>query len=133
FEQFVTELPTDEFYNIGELLEYSPLKHFAEQRANRASTSDVDMLYEMPPIVANRCVKLLLEATNPSEAYVWSSRIQRHAKDFSADQQRRILRGIAKNNHLRNSKYYDKHYYELIHDLRETNQLSDEEFDTLLE
>jgi hypothetical protein len=96
FEQFVTELPTDEFYNIGELLEYSPLKHFAELRANRASTSDVDMLYEMPSIVADRCVKLLLEATNAEETYVWSSRIQLHAKDFSADQQRRILRGIAK-------------------------------------
>jgi hypothetical protein len=105
------------------------LRRQAEQRALLASKEDVKSLFELPPLVADRCITLYLASKNFAEANDWSTQMHVYAGDFSADQQRRILEGISKNGQLLNSKTVGS----VIAKLRQTGKLSADEFESVLQ
>lgn len=87
------------------------------------------LLFELPPIVADRCIEIYLKSNNVAEANSWSSTMVACASDFSAEQQRRILKGIGENNQLYGSNTAGS----VISSLRQSKKLSVTEFEQLLE
>jgi hypothetical protein len=130
-EGFVGSLPTEYFYMIENLLGYEPLRRLAEQRAHRASRQDVNnlLLFELPPIIADRCIAIYVASTSFAEANDWSSQMCLYANDFSVDQQRRVLEGISENGQLRHSNTVGS----VISKLRQTKKFSPGEFENLLD
>jgi len=132
-EAFVTKLPTEHFHSVDSILKYAPLRRAAKQRVCIASRKDMGgslwMFFEVPPVVADRCIALYLEAANFAEANAWSDEMRTCAEIFSADQQRRIVAGIAKNSQLRHSNTVGS----VISQLRQSKKLSANDFESLLE
>jgi hypothetical protein len=131
-EGFVEALPSEHFELLVDMvLSYAPLRKSAELRAGRASRDDFrgSILFGIPAIVADRCIDLYLQSGNFADANEWSSEIRTYAVEFSADQQRGILAGIAANDQVRNSNTVGS----VIVTLRQTNKLSPEEFERILE
>ena len=111
-------------------MSYPPLREHAEHRAHRASKQDIldALFFELPPVVADRCITLYLEASSFAEANGWSSEILTYATDFTADQQRRILAGVGENYQLYNSNTIGS----VITRLRQSKKLPAAEFEQLL-
>ena len=130
-EAFVMALPSEHFDYIDYLFAYRPLRRQAVHRARYASKQDIQdaLFFELPPIVADRCIKIYLQSNTFAEANSWSSTMVTYAPDFSAAQQGRILKGIGENNQLNSSNSVGS----VISKLRQSKKLPATEFEELLE
>jgi hypothetical protein len=116
---------------IDYLFDYQPLRRQAIQRARHASRQDTEdtLFFGLPPILADRCIEIYLESASFAEANSWSSTMLTYASDFTAEQQRRILKGIGENDQLYNSNSVGS----VINKLRQSKKLPAAGFEELLE
>jgi hypothetical protein len=130
-EAYVAALPEEHFMSVEEILRYAPLRRHAERRVRVASKQDIQnaFFFEMPSIVADRCIALYLKSDSFAQANSWSSEIRMYAGSFYAERQREILRGIYLNQQLR----YANTISSIISTLRQTKIIALEEFESVLE
>ena len=105
FENFVELLPEEHFDQIEEIICFTPLKIRAEKRTLVASREDIRkaLFFEMPTVIANRCIALYLQSDSYAKANEWSAEFRLNARTFSAEQQERILTGIQTNGQVLHS------------------------------
>jgi hypothetical protein len=130
-EAYAAALPEEHFMDIDDILKYGPLRRHAERRVRLASRKDIRecIFFEMPSIVADRCIALYLESKNFAQANEWASEMRMYANNFSAEQQRRILSGVRDNDQLR----YANTVSSVISTLRQTKIIALAEFESILE
>jgi hypothetical protein len=130
-EAYAAALPGEHFMDIEDILKYGPLRQHAERRARLASRKDIreSIFFEMPSIIADRCIALYLESKNFAQANEWASEMRMYANNFSAEQQRRILSGVQENDQLR----YANTLSSVISALRQTKIIAPAEFESVLE
>ena len=87
------------------------------------------LLFELPPVVAERVIDLYYASGSFDQANTWSSMITNYASDFTPDQQRRILVLMGKNGELTGSYTADA----VIKRLRQTKKIPEAEFERVLE
>jgi hypothetical protein len=130
-EAYAAALPEEHFMDIDDILKYAPLRRHAERRVRVASRKDIreSLFFELPSIVADRCIALYLESNNFAQANEWASEMRMYASNFSAEQQRRILSGIHLNDQLRHANTVSS----VISALRQSKIIAPAEFENALE
>ena len=130
-EGFVDDLPSRHLDALEELLECQPLKAPAERRARfitRKELAGAFIFFVTPPAVCERSIDLYLASNSYADANEFAKTLVRYADDFSAEQQERLLEGIAKNGEVR-------HSFEVatvIATLRKTERIPLVKFESLL-
>jgi hypothetical protein len=130
-EAFVAELPEEHFIDVESILIYAPLRQQAERPVRFASRKDIRdaLFFELPPVVADRCITLYLESNSFAQANEWAPEMTMYAQSFSAAQQRRIIAGIRDNNQLLSANTVSS----VIVELRNTKIIASAEFESVLE
>jgi hypothetical protein len=129
-QNFVGALPTDGFNDLDFLLEFEPLKKFAEHRvgyANHVELMDL-FFFDLPSKIADRLIEIFLRSGSFDEANELAKSLSSAATDLSADHVRRIVTGAQKNKQV----LYSFELGSLLSTLRSRNKLPEAEFDALL-
>jgi len=131
--RFVLDLNTENFSRfIESLIEYQPLKAQAQLRLRRASKQDLKGIwlgFGTPTEVLDKIIDVYLQSKTYDEANDWAKDLSQIGSDFSAEQIRKMLSGIAENDLITGSFQLGA----LISSLRTPNVLPEEKFEALLQ
>jgi|SRR5580704_8193612 hypothetical protein len=130
-EAYTSALPEEHFMDIDSILTYAPLRQHAERRVQSASRADIknSLFFELPPVVADRCIALYLQSNSYAQANEWAAEMRMYADSFSVPQQRRILAGINNNDQL----MFANTVSSVISALRNSKKIAPAEFESELE
>ncbi|WP_404834053.1 hypothetical protein [Aeromonas media] len=132
-KRFVLSLNAEHFPRfIESLIEYQPLKPQAQIRLRRATKQDLKKIwlgFGTPTEVLDRIIDVYLQSNTYDEANDWAKDLSQIGSDFSAEQIRKMLSGIADNDQITGSFQLGA----LISSLRSTNKIPEEEFEELLQ
>jgi hypothetical protein len=129
-ETFTRQLPSASLDELEFLLEYAPLRSQASARLAAATAKELTqvLFFVVPAQVVDRYIEIYLSAHSYAEANDWGRFMCLSAAEFSADQQRRLLAGIAGNSQV----YESFEVGSVIARLRQTRVLSEADFESLL-
>lgn len=98
-EAFVSNLPTSSFIDLDFLLEFPPLKGFAESRVKYATLSDLteDVFFVTPVQVVDRAIAIYLSSTSFEKANDGAKFLNSCVTEMSEKQILKIISGAAKN------------------------------------
>ena len=127
---YVLEMPSNDFNYIEEALAFSPLSDAALQRIKNATREDFSgvIFYNMLPQICDRFVDIYLSSQSFNQANIWAKQMISYAGDFSADHVRRILQNASENNEVFGSFELGS----LISAFRKRRVLPAHEFEVLL-
>lgn len=127
---FVRALPASALEDLEFLIDYAPLEREARSRLGRATRDELrgTIWFVLPPLVGDRYVDIYVKSDSFASANDWAQEIIRHASDFSADQQRRLIAEGAQNSQVTGSFQIAN----VVASLRGTNRVPPEEFEQLV-
>lgn len=132
-KKFVRTLDTDNFAQyIDFLIEYQPLRSQAKQRLERASKRDLKevwLFFGTPPEVLDKIIDFYFQSDSYDEANDWAKELSQISNEFSENQIRKLLVGVADNSQITGSFQLGT----LINNLRIGNKIPEEEFEALLQ
>lgn len=130
-QNYVTGLPGDNLDEMDFLLEYLPLQVQARRRIHVATKEEISstMYFDLPKEVADKFIKIYLEAKSFDDANDWAKQMLIHVSDFKQDHVRKILTGVSKNRQVVGSFQIGP----LINSLRSHKKLPGDEFEELLQ
>lgn len=130
-ENYVRDLPADDFDHVDTILKYPPLMKQAALRAKCATKQELldSMFFDsMPKEISDRYITLYLESRSFDDANNWAKHVSVQISEFSFDQVRRLLTEATKNKQVRESNQIGP----LIKSLRNAEKLPLDEFEGLL-
>lgn len=129
-ENFTANLPTESLDKLEFLLEFQPLKAFAEERVKTITKKEVTdaLFFELPRAIGDEMITRYLKSRSYDEANSWAQYLKPVARDFNQMQIIRIIVGVSKNHQILGSFEIDS----LITALRQTKKISEEAFISLL-
>ncbi|MGR6799590.1 hypothetical protein ACU6VJ_17215 [Sphaerotilus sulfidivorans] len=129
-QNYVCNLPSNDFDDVEFLLKYPPLQAQAKERVRSATRQDINaaIFFDMPPEVADRLITIYLASSSFDDANSCAKQLMQITSDLTADHVRRLLTGVAKMDQVRGSFQLGP----LIENLRTKRKLSPEEFDAAL-
>lgn len=127
---YVLNMPPDDFDAIEYALNFAHLKDSAEKRIKKATRKELvdSIFFDLPSQVGDRFVEIYLDSQSFDQANSWAKQLMLHAGDLSADQVRRILTNAAGNNQILGSFEIES----LVSTLRKRKKLPPAEFEELL-
>lgn len=129
-QNYVENLPTEYYENLEFLLMYPPLQSQAKLRLRASTQEDVvhSLFFEIPAEIADHFIKMYLASSSFDRANAYAKNLILYAGDFTADQVRRLLTNISKNDQVCGSYQLGP----LIANLRIKGKVPQEEFEGLL-
>jgi hypothetical protein len=129
-ENLTANLPVENLDDLDFLLEFQPLKTFAENRVGRITKKEFShtFFFTLPEALGNAIIKRYLSSPSFDEANYWAQNLKMYAPEFNAEQITTILVGAANNEQVLGSFGLST----LIASLRKTKRLTAEVFANLL-
>lgn len=130
-QSYVEVIPGDRIEDLGLILDYEPLRQFAEKRiavATRVELKDALFLERMPRQVVDRFIAIYLDSKSFEQANEWGKQLLFHISEFMPEHVRRILTNASKNPQVLGSFEFPP----LVISLRARKTIPADEFDALL-
>jgi hypothetical protein len=130
-ENYVRDLPTDDFIHVDTLLKYPPLMKQAATRIKYATKQElIESIFfdSMPKEIADRYITLYLDSRTFDDANNWAKHVSQQTAEFNVDHVRRLLTDASKNKQVRDSFQIGP----LINSLRNAEKLPLDEFEKML-
>lgn len=130
-QNYVASLPTVVIGDVDFLLRYVPLQQQARSRVLVATREELrESSFFFPPTeVIDRYISIYLESSTFEKANEWAKHVVIYTDDFTAEQVRKLLSNVAKNDQVLGS-FQLSH---LISSLRARKKLTNDEFESLLQ
>jgi hypothetical protein len=128
-QNYVCDLPIG-IDDLSMILSFAPLAGSARVRLARANRDDFRraLFFELHPEIGEKIINSYLQVGSFDDANFWARELSNYAADFSPDQVRRLIVGIAKNDQITGSFQLGS----LLTKFRNANVIREEEFRKLL-
>jgi hypothetical protein len=129
-QNYVKDLPVDDFDSLEIYLRYTPLQTQARHRVAVATKKELSqaMFWDMPSEVADRYIDIYLASDSFDDANAWAKQMFVHTVDFKPDHVRRLITAAAKNSQVTGSFQFTP----LLNTLRGKKKIPADEFEQLL-
>jgi hypothetical protein len=130
-QNFVRNLPPEDFSDLEFLLRFPPLRKHARDRLEVATAQDIstNIFFEMPSEVVDRLIDIYLSSRSFAEANSCAKEMMLYLSDFTESHARKILQGINANTQVSGSVQVGA----LIAALREKKKIPLDQFEALLQ